>query len=106
MYYTYLLRCGDGSLYAGITTDPPRRLAEHRAGGKKGARYTRARPPVFLAALWESADRPRASRLEYRLKRASHKAKEDLLQNPDQLEKIHPSLAEGYRFVPQGDEAK
>ena len=105
MYYTYLLRCGDGSLYAGITTDPQRRMAEHRAGGKKGARYTRARQPLTLAALWESADRQSATRLEYRLKRTSHKAKEALLRDPADLAAVHPSL-EGYRFVPQGDETK
>lgn len=32
MYYVYLLRCADGTLYTGITTDPARRLAEHRSG--------------------------------------------------------------------------
>lgn len=43
MWYLYILRCGDGSLYTGITTDVPRRLEAHRQG--KGAKYTRGRAP-------------------------------------------------------------
>lgn len=46
-YTVYLLRCVDGSLYAGITDDLERRLAVHNAG--KGAKYTRARRPVVVA---------------------------------------------------------
>jgi hypothetical protein len=46
-WHVYLLRCGDGTLYAGATTDLLRRLAAH-AGGK-GARYTRGRGPLVLA---------------------------------------------------------
>ena len=46
-WYVYMLRCGDGSLYTGSTTDVARRLREHQNG--TGAKYTRARPPVSLA---------------------------------------------------------
>ena len=46
MWYLYILRCGDGSLYTGITTDVPRRLEAHRQG--KGAKYTRGRAPLTL----------------------------------------------------------
>ena len=44
-YYVYLLRCTDGSLYAGITTDVKRRFLEHLAGGNKGAKYTKTHTP-------------------------------------------------------------
>lgn len=68
-YFVYVLRCADGSLYTGLTTDPQRRLAEHNTGGPKGARYTRARLPVALAWLSEPLpDRSSAGALEYRLK--------------------------------------
>lgn len=97
VYYTYLLRCGDGSYYAGITTDPARRLAEHRAGGKKGARYTRARAPLAMVALWESPDRSRASRLEQLLKHASHQVKDRLSREPEALGELLP-LGEGETF--------
>ena len=45
-WFVYLLRCGDGSLYCGITDDVPRRLEAHRSG--KGAKYTRGRGPLEL----------------------------------------------------------
>lgn len=57
----YLVRCADGSLYCGITTDIAKRIAAHNVGD--GARYTRSRRPVLLAwsegSLTESAARKR-----------------------------------------------
>ena len=81
MYYTYLLRCRDGSLYAGITTDLRRRYREHREGDKKGAKYTRAHPPAGYAAAWRAPDRAAASRLEYRLKKLGHADKEAVIDS-------------------------
>ncbi len=78
MYYVYLLRCEDSSLYAGITTDLARRLREHRGEGGRGARYTRARRPLGYHAAWTAPDRAAAGRLEYRLKRMGHGEKEAL----------------------------
>ncbi len=78
MYFVYLLRCADGTLYAGITTDPARRLRQHNGELSGGAKYTRARRPVALAGVWEAPDRAAASRLEYRLKRLSREEKERL----------------------------
>ena len=49
-WYCYLARCGDGSLYVGVTTDLQRRSAEHNAG--RGAKYTRSRRPITLV-WWE-----------------------------------------------------
>ena len=46
MWYLYMLRCGDGTLYTGTTTDVDKRLEAHRAG--KGAKYTRGRGPLEL----------------------------------------------------------
>ena len=48
-WFVYVLRCGDGSLYTGITTDVPRRLAEHASGGPRAAKYLRGRGPLSLA---------------------------------------------------------
>lgn len=67
-WYVYMLRCRDGSLYTGITTDPARRLAEHNAG-TAGARYTRTRRPVTLVYSEPAADRSAASRREAALKK-------------------------------------
>jgi putative endonuclease len=63
----YLLRCRDGSLYTGWTTDLRRRLRLHRAG--KGARYTRSRLPVELALAIPQPDATSARREEARIKR-------------------------------------
>ncbi len=48
-WFVYVLRCGDGSLYTGITTDVSRRLAEHASGGPRAAKYLRGRGPLELA---------------------------------------------------------
>jgi putative endonuclease len=74
----YLARCSDGSLYAGITTDPVRRLAEHNGGS--GAAYTRTRLPIRLV-YWETADdRSSALRREHALRRLNRREKEALVR--------------------------
>ncbi len=65
-WYVYLLECHDGSVYTGIATDVDRRYAQHAAG--KGARYTRAHPPLRLLGRFEYPDRAAASRAEYAIK--------------------------------------
>ena len=68
-WHVYLIECRDGSLYTGITTDVERRFAEHASG--KGARYTRARPPLRVLARFAYPDRAAASRAEYAIKQLS-----------------------------------
>lgn len=86
-YFTYQLRCRDGSLYAGIASDLKRRMAEHFSADPKCAKYTRSHPPEALCAAWESADRISASRLEYRLKHLP-KAKKEILAAGGSLEQV------------------
>ena len=57
--YTYILRCGDSSLYTGWTNNLKKRLAEHSLG--KGAKYTRAHLPVLLV-YYETFDTKEASK--------------------------------------------
>jgi putative endonuclease len=64
--WVYLLRCRDGSLYTGWTSDLDRRLARHSAG--KASRYTASRLPVELALALPMADRTAARREEARIK--------------------------------------
>ena len=77
----YLLRCADGTLYCGWSTDPERRLRQHRAG--TASRYTRARLPVELVYTREFATRSEAMREEARIKGlpASHKRRLCLCSN-------------------------
>jgi putative endonuclease len=65
-WHVYLLLCRNGSYYAGITNDVPARYAAHVAG--RGARYTRAFPPVELLGSRPFPDRASASRAEWELK--------------------------------------
>ncbi len=65
--FVYLLRCADGTLYCGWSTDPERRLRQHQAG--KASRYTRTRRPVELVYTREFATRSEAMREEARIKR-------------------------------------
>jgi predicted GIY-YIG superfamily endonuclease len=64
--WVYLLRCADGSLYTGWSTDVERRLARHRSG--KASRYTASRLPVELALTLPMSDRSAARREEARIK--------------------------------------
>lgn len=66
-WFLYALRCADGTLYTGVTTDLNRRVAEHNAG--RGARYTAGRRPVTLLAAWRFPDRGAAQRAEARFRR-------------------------------------
>jgi putative endonuclease len=68
-WLVYLLECADGTLYCGITTNMPRRLAQHNGHQAGGARYTRGRRPVFLRASLTCASRSHALRLEASIKK-------------------------------------
>ena len=87
-WHFYILRCADGSLYSGITTDLERRVREHNAGAA-GARYTRGRRPVSLAYSERLPDRAQALRREHAVKQLDRAAKLQLLADatplPDHL---------------------
>ena len=77
-WYVYCLRCRDGSLYTGITTDVERRVREHNAG--KGGAYTRAKRPVRLARVERRPTRGSALRREAEIKSWVKVRKEALLK--------------------------
>jgi predicted GIY-YIG superfamily endonuclease len=72
-WYVYVLRCGDGTLYAGATPDVDARIAAHRRG--KGARYTRGRSPLDLVLCEAHPDKSAALRRERELKRLRREEK-------------------------------
>jgi putative endonuclease len=76
--WVYMLRCRDGSLYTGWTTDLERRLARHSAG--KASRYTASRLPVELAFSLAMPDRSAARREEARIKRLPRRKKLKLVE--------------------------
>lgn len=73
----YILRCGDGTLYTGITDDLPRRLKAHRSG--KGAKYTRGRGPLELVYREDCPDKSAALRREIAVKKLSRQEKLSLI---------------------------
>lgn len=73
MYHLYILKCCDGSLYTGITTDLKRRVGEHNDGA--GAKYTRGRGPVSVVYTRRFKSRGSASREEARIKKLSRTEK-------------------------------
>ena len=76
-YVIYILRCGDGSLYTGITTDLKHRVAVHNSG--KGAKYTRSRLPVEAVYREECPDKSAALQREYAIKHLTKPQKETLI---------------------------
>jgi uncharacterized protein (TIGR02453 family) len=76
-WFVYVARCGDGSLYTGVTTDPAARERAHNAG--RGAAYTRSRLPVRLVHLEPAAGRGAALRRELAIKRLRRAEKEAMV---------------------------
>jgi len=80
MYYLYILKCKDKTLYTGITNNLERRIKEHNESNK-GAKYTKARRPVKLVYLKRFKNRSGASKEEAKIKKLSRKEKLELIKN-------------------------
>ena len=78
MNYTYILKCGDRSLYTGWTNDIQNRLENHRAG--KGAKYTKGRGPLELVYLEVFDTKSEAMRKEAYIKKLTKAEKVELLK--------------------------
>jgi putative endonuclease len=91
MHYVYVLRCGDGTLYTGYTTDVARRLAEHRNG--TGAKYTRGRQPLTLRRVERFETRSAAQSREHAIKQLSRAEKDGLLPDRDDRVAVGGRLA-------------
>lgn len=86
MFYVYLLRCADGSLYAGQTKDLSTRLSQHKQG--KGARYLRGRMPFDLVYVEVVETRSEALKREIALRKMSKAQKEALVAGSSLPEQI------------------
>jgi len=80
MWFVYILRCSDGSLYTGVTTNLSRRVNEHN-NSKKGAKYTRTRQPVQLVWSAECGSRSEAMKREASIKKLNRPKKLLLVNN-------------------------
>ena len=77
-WLVYILQCGDGTLYTGITDDLPHRLEMHRAG--KGAKYTRGRAPLELVYSETCGDHSAALKREAQIKSLPRAGKMKLIE--------------------------
>lgn len=73
MWYIYIIKCSDDTLYCGITNDLDRRIKQHNEG--KGAKYTRGRGPVTLIKFFTRPTKSEALKLEYKIKQMSREEK-------------------------------
>lgn len=78
MYYTYMIRCKDNSIYTGMTNNIDERFNKHLSGA--GAKYTKTHIPEKIEAVWRSKDKSLACKLEYQLKHLTKQQKEDIIQ--------------------------
>lgn len=88
MYYVYMLRCEDNSIYTGITTNLERRMEEHFTKSDKCAKYTMRHIAQKLETSWETENRVLASKLEYAIKTLKKEEKEILINPKTKLEKF------------------
>ena len=79
MYYLYILRCADDTLYTGITVDLARRVGEHNSS-KLGAKYTKYRRPVELVFSKRFRTRSSASKEECRIKSLTREEKLEIIR--------------------------
>jgi putative endonuclease len=79
MYYLYILKCADGTLYTGITMDMQRRIGEHN-DSKLGAKYTAARRPVRPVYSRKFKNRSTAAKAEAQIKKMTRSQKLELIK--------------------------
>ena len=85
MYFFYILRCSDNSLYCGMTSNLQNRLKEHNSSGKKGAKYLRGKKPVAVVYKEEFPDIKTAMNRESQVKRWTKAKKEALVSGDIEL---------------------
>lgn len=87
MYYVYMLRCEDNSIYTGIAKNLEKRMDEHFSKDEKCAKYTKSHKAKKLEIAWETQNKSLASKLEYAIKKNLTKIqKEKLIENSSLLE--------------------
>lgn len=93
MFFTYMLRCEDDTIYTGIAKNINHRMSEHFSQNEKCAKYTKRHKAKKLEAVWESNDRQLASKLEYHIKKdLNKKQKEDLIINNNLFKKLFNNI--------------
>ena len=100
MYFVYIVRCRDGSLYTGAAADLRRRMHAHTQQTAACARYTRSHPVAALEAAWRTQTRPEALRLEALIKRLRRAQKLALIAAPETVFTVFGEKLKGAEFLP------
>jgi len=87
-WHLYLVRCRDGSLYTGITTNVARRFAEHQGNGDAGAKYLRGRGSLELVFQKKLGSRSLALGVESKVKKLPKARKEELIGDNTRIDEI------------------
>ena len=85
MFYFYIVRCSDNSLYCGQTNNLEKRIKEHNSKGSKGAKYLRAKKPVKLVYSEKYSTLQLAMKREWQVKQWTRSKKEALIQGDKTL---------------------
>ncbi len=96
MYYIYMLRCEDNSIYTGITTNIEHRMKEHFTK-ENCAKYTYTHTAKKLEAVWQTENRILASKLEYHIKTLKKSQKEELIKK-DNIEELLSNKIEPEKY--------
>ena len=101
MYYIYMLRCEDNSIYTGITTNIESRMKQHFEKQKQCAKYTLSHNAKQLEAAWITENNQLASKLEYHIKTLKKIQKENIIKNNNLLEKVLGDKVDinNYKFI-------
>ena len=91
-WFLYLIRCRNGRLYTGITTDVERRFEEHNSGDKKGSKYLRGKAPLKLVMKKRIGDRSMELRVEAKVKKLPKPKKELLVDGKIKLREIKKEI--------------
>ena len=95
MYYTYMVRCEDNSIYTGMTNNLEKRVEEHLS--KKGAKYTKSHNAIKLETAWKSKNKSSACKLEYQIKNLAKQQKENLI-NGEKLSTYLKGKIDGRKY--------
>lgn len=93
-WYLYLVRCRDGSLYTGISTDVARRFTRHREEGTAGAKYLKGRGPLTLVFQKKLGSNSLALKVERRVKKLSKANKEELVRTGKSISRMIKQINE------------
>jgi putative endonuclease len=87
-WFLYMIRCRDGSLYTGISSDVERRFAEHQNGKAAGSKYLKGRAPLILVFQQKVGSKSLALKIEHGIKKLSKAEKDSLIEKPGYFEDI------------------